>query len=99
MQGSQKEGRSSKDLKKKPVFGIKFKKLNLELFWKNYSSYNRIYMFLEYLIPKRMFDILSIVFQESKFKNSKLTEPKFTFQPMNFLGTIYSIKVFTRDLS
>ena len=46
-----------------------------------------------------MFDIFSIVFQESKFKNSKLTEPKFTFQPMNFLGTIYSIKVFTRDLS
>ena len=54
----------SRNLKKEPVFGTKFEKLNLELFWKNYSSYNRIYMFLEYLIPKRMFGILSIVFQE-----------------------------------
>ena len=41
------------------------------MFWKNYSSYNRIYMFLEYLIPKRMFDIFSIAFQESAFKKSK----------------------------
>ena len=40
-----------------PVFEIKFKKSNLELFRKNYSSCNRIYMFLEYLIPDRMFDI------------------------------------------
>ena len=31
--------------------------LNLGLFQKNYSSYNRIYIFLEYLIPKRIFDI------------------------------------------
>ena len=61
----------SRNLKKEPVFGTKFEKLNLELFWKNYSSYSRIYMFLEYLIPKRMFDIFSIVFQESTFKNSK----------------------------
>ena len=38
-------------------FGIKFKKLNLGLFRKNYSSYNRIYIFLKYLIPKRIFDI------------------------------------------
>ena len=52
----------SKNLKKEPVFGIKFKKLNLKLFRKNYSSCNRIYMFLEYLIPKRMFNIFSIVF-------------------------------------
>ena len=61
----------SLNLKKEPVFGIKFKNLNLELFRKNYSSYNRIHMFLEYLIPKRMFDLFSIVFQESAFKNSK----------------------------
>ena len=31
--------------------------LNLGLFQKNYFSYNRIYIFLEYLIPKRIFDI------------------------------------------
>ena len=78
----------SRNVKKEPVFGIKFKKMNLELFWKNYSSYNRIYMFLEYLIPKRMFDIFSIVFQENTFKNSKQTEPKLIFQPMSFLGII-----------
>ena len=46
------------------------KKLNLELLWKNYCRYNKIYMFLEYLIPKRMFDMFSIVFQESTFENS-----------------------------
>ena len=45
--------------------------MNLKLFWKNYSSYNRIYMFLEYLIPKKIFDIFSIVFQESTRKNFK----------------------------
>ena len=61
----------SRNLKKEPVFGIKLKKLNLQLFRKNYSSYKRLYMFLEYLIPKRMFDVFSIVFQESTFKNSK----------------------------
>ena len=61
----------SRNLKKEPVFGIKLKKSNLQLFRKNYSSYMRLYMFLEYLIPKRMFDVFSIVFQESKFKNSK----------------------------
>ena len=60
-----------RNLKKEPVFGIKFKKLNLELFRKNYSSYNRTYMSLKYLIQKRMFDIFSIIFQESTFKNSK----------------------------
>ena len=37
----------SRYLKKEPTFGIKSKKLNLELFRKNYSIYNRIYMFLE----------------------------------------------------
>ena len=46
------------------------KKRNLELLWKNYCRYNKIYMFLEYLIPKRMFDMFSIVFQESTFENS-----------------------------
>ena len=61
----------SRKLKKEPVFGIKFKKFNLKLFRKNYSSYNRIYMFLEYLILKRIFDIFSIVFQESTFENSQ----------------------------
>ena len=59
------------NLKKEPVFGQNFKKLNLELFRKNYSSYIRIYMLLEYLIPKRMIDIFSIVFRESTFENSK----------------------------
>ena len=44
-----------------------------------------------------MNDIFSIVFQESTFKNSKQTEPKFVFQPMSCLGIIYSIKVFTRE--
>ena len=68
------------------------------MFWKNYSSYNRIYMFLEYLIPKRVLDIFSNIFQESAFKSSEQTEPKFKFQSMSFLGIIYSIKVFTRDL-
>ena len=52
----------SRNLKKEPVRGIKFNKLNLEMFRKNYSGCNRIYMFLEYLIPKRIFDIFSIVF-------------------------------------
>ena len=88
----------SRNLKKGLIFGTEFKKINLEMFWKNYSSYNRIYMFLEYLIPKRMLDIFSIIFQESAFKSSEQTEPKFIFQPMSFLGIIYSIKVFTRDL-
>ena len=36
-----------------------------------------------------MFDIFSIAFQESKFKNLKLTEPKFIFQPMSLLGIVY----------
>ena len=45
--------------------------MNLELFRKNYSSYNIIYIFLlKCLIPKRMFEF-SIVFLESTFKNSK----------------------------
>ena len=48
----------------------------MKLFWKNYSNYNRIYMFLEYLISEGIFDIFSIVFQESTFKNSKSTEQK-----------------------
>ena len=64
----------------------------------NYSSHNRIYMFLEYLIPNRISDF-SIVFHESTFKKSKQTEPKYIFQSMCFLGIIYPIKVFTRDLS
>ena len=83
-------------LKKEPVFWIKLQKLNLKLFRKNYSSYNRIYMFLEYLISEGIFDIFSIVFQESTFKNSKSTEQKIIFQSMGFSGIIYSIKVFTR---
>ena len=53
---------SCRNLKKEPVFGIKSKNLNLELFRRNYSSYNKIYMFLEYLITKRIFDFFSIVF-------------------------------------
>ena len=61
----------SRNFKKDPVFRKKFKELNLELFRKNYSSYNRICMFLKYLFPKLIFDIFSIVFQESGFKNSK----------------------------
>ena len=58
-----------RNLKKDPVFEIKLNKFNVELLRKNYSSYNRIYMFLEYRIPKRMFDIFSIAFQESKTLN------------------------------
>ena len=49
-------------------------------------------MFLENLIPKRMLDIFSTVFHENTFENSIV-------QQMSFQGTIYSIKVFTRDLS
>ena len=41
------------------------------MFWKNYSSYNRIYKLMGYLISKEMFDIFSIVFQESTFQSSK----------------------------
>ena len=44
----------SRNLKKVPVIEIKLKELNLKLFWKNYSSYHRFYIFLEYLIPKRI---------------------------------------------
>ena len=53
-------------------------------------------MFLEYLISEGIFDIFSIVFQESTFKNSKSTEQKIIFESMGFSGIIYSIKVFTR---
>ena len=59
----------SRNLNKEPVFGIKFKKMNLELFRKNYSSCDRIYMFLEYQIPKRIFDI----FFNCVFKKVHLT--------------------------
>ena len=59
------------NFKKEPVFGINFKKQNLELYRKNYSSCNRIYIFLEYQISKRMFDIFPIAFQVSTFNNSK----------------------------
>ena len=47
---------------------IEFGAVSEELF----QSYcNKIYIFLEYLILKRMFDIFLIVFQESTFNNSK----------------------------
>ena len=45
-----------------------------------------------------MSDIFSIAFQDSTFKNSKWTEPKFIFRMMSFLGIVSSIKVVIRDI-
>ena len=80
----------SRNLKKEPVFGIKFKKLNLKLFRRNYSSCNRIYMFLEYLIPKRMFDIFFNCF----FKKVPLTTVDKLNQTLHFTHELSKNNIF-----
>ena len=43
-----------RNLRKEPVFRMKFKKLNLELLRNNYSSYNRIYLFFKKVHSKTL---------------------------------------------
>ena len=69
----------SGNFKKQPVFRIKFKELNLELFRKNYSNYNRICMFPTYIIPKLIFDIFQLFFKKVHLKTLNKLNQKLYF--------------------